>query len=48
MPGHVEMENSSPLKAQDKEHIHDAIWTIIYYNTILGRIDLKTGRVTGN
>jgi hypothetical protein len=30
------------------EEVDDAIWTIIYYNTILGRIDLKTGMITGN
>jgi hypothetical protein len=23
-------------------------WSIVYYNTILGRIDLQTGKVTGN
>ncbi len=30
------------------EEIDDAIWSIVYYNTILGRIDLKTGKITGN
>ena len=24
------------------------IWNIVYYSTILGRIDLKTGKITGN
>jgi hypothetical protein len=25
----------------------DAMWNIVYYNTILGRIDLQTGGITG-
>jgi len=30
------------------EEVDDAVWSIIYYNTILGRIDLQTGKITGN
>ncbi len=30
------------------EEIDDEIWNIVYYSTILGRIDLKTGKITGN
>ncbi len=29
------------------EEVGDAMWNIVYYNTILGRIDLQTGRITG-
>ncbi len=41
---------SHALEGQDigLEEVDDAIWTIIYYNTILGRIDLKTDMITGN
>lgn len=30
------------------EEIDDGIWSIVYYNTILGRIDRQTGKITGN
>jgi len=30
------------------EEIDDGIWNIIYYNTILSRIDRRTGKITGN
>jgi hypothetical protein len=30
------------------EEVGDEIWAIVYYNTILGRIDLETGKITGN
>ena len=30
------------------EEVDDEIWNIVYYNTILGRIALKTGKITGN
>jgi hypothetical protein len=26
----------------------DAVWNIVYYNTVLGRIDLQTGKITGS
>ncbi len=41
---------SSALKGEDigLEEVDDAVWSIIYYNTILGRIDLQTGKITGN
>ena len=29
------------------EELDDGIWTIVYYNTILGRIDERDGRITG-
>ena len=40
---------SNALKGEDigLEEIDDGIWNIVYYNTILGRIDRKTGRITG-
>lgn len=41
---------SNALKGEDVglEEIDDGIWNIVYYNTILGRIDRKTGRITGH
>ena len=30
------------------EEVDDQIWNIVYYNTILGRIDQQTGKITGN
>lgn len=40
---------SNALKGEDigMEEIDDGVWNIVYYNTILGRIDRKTGRITG-
>lgn len=40
---------SNALKGEDigLEEIDDGIWNIVFYNTILGRIDRKTGRITG-
>ena len=29
------------------EAIDDGIWNIIYYTTLLGRLDERTGKVTG-
>ncbi len=29
------------------EESDEGIWSIVYYDTILGRIDRKTGRITG-
>ncbi len=29
------------------EEVDDAIWDIVYYNTILGKIDRQTGKITG-
>ena len=29
------------------EEIGDGCWNIVYYETLLGRIDEKTGRITG-
>ena len=41
---------SNALKGEEigLEEIDDGIWNIIYYNTILGRIDRQTGKITGN
>ena len=41
---------SNALKGDDigLEEVDDGIWSIVYYNTILGRIDLETGKITGN
>ncbi len=30
------------------EEVGDAVWNIVYYNTVLGRIDLQTGKITGS
>jgi hypothetical protein len=29
------------------EEVGDGLWNIVYYETLLGRIDEKTGRITG-
>ena len=29
------------------EEVGDGCWNIVYYETLLGRIDEKTGRITG-
>jgi hypothetical protein len=41
---------SNALKGEEigLEEVDDDIWSIVYYNTLLGRIDLRTGRITGN
>jgi len=41
---------SNALKGEEVglEEVDDDIWSIVYYNTLLGRIDLTTGRITGN
>jgi hypothetical protein len=28
--------------------ISKLVWNIVYYNTMLGRIDLQTGKITGS
>ena len=30
------------------EEIDDGLWNIVYYNTVLGRLNLKTGLITGH
>jgi len=30
------------------EEVGDAVWNIVYYSTVLGRIDLQTGKITGS
>jgi transposase InsO family protein len=29
------------------EEIHDGVWNIVYYRTLLGRIDVRSGQLTG-
>jgi hypothetical protein len=29
------------------EEVGDTMWNIVYYNAVLGRIDLQTGKITG-
>jgi len=29
------------------EEVGDTMWNVVYYNTVLGRIDLQTGKITG-
>jgi len=40
---------SNALKGEEigLEEVEDDIWSIVYYNTLLGRSDLGTGRITG-
>ena len=30
------------------DEVGDDVWNIVYYNTVLGRIDLQTGKITGS
>lgn len=30
------------------EEIDDGLWNIVYRNTVLGRLDSKTGKITGH
>ncbi len=41
---------SNALEGEDigLEEVGDAVWNIVYYNTVLGRIDLRTGTITGS
>jgi len=41
---------SNGLKGEEVglEEIDDGICNIVYYNTILGRIDRQSGKITGN
>lgn len=40
---------SHALSGQDiaLEEVEDGIWNIVYYQTLLGRIDERTARITG-
>jgi putative transposase len=40
---------SETLRGQDigLEEIDDGIWSLVYYRTLLGRLDARTGRITG-
>ncbi len=41
---------SNALEGEDigLEEVGDAVWNIVYYNTVLGRIDQQTGKSTGS
>ena len=41
---------SNALAGEDigLEEVGDAVWNIVYYNTVLGRIDLQTSKITGS
>jgi transposase InsO family protein len=41
---------SNALKGENigLEDVGGDVWSIVYYNTVLGRIDLKTGKITGS
>ena len=41
---------SNALEGEDigLGEVGDAVWNIVYYNTVLGRIDLQTGKITGS
>ncbi len=40
---------SNALKGQyiGLEEVDDGLWNIVYYDTLLGRLDEKSGRLTG-
>jgi hypothetical protein len=35
------------LRSPPLEPVDDGIWSIVYYRTLLGRIDERTGDITG-
>ena len=41
---------SNALKGEDigLEEVGDDVWNIVYYNTVIGRIDIQTGKITGS
>ncbi len=41
---------SNALEGEDigLEEVGDSVWNIVYYNTVLGRIDLQTSKITGS
>ncbi len=41
---------SNALEGEDigLEEVGDAVWNIVYYNTVPGRIDQQTGKITGS
>ena len=41
---------SNALKGENigLEEVGDDVWNIVYYSTVLGRIDLQTGKITGS
>ena len=45
-----EARPSEPHKEEDAglEEISDAVWNIVDDNTVLGRIDLQAGKITGS
>ena len=42
--------SSNALEGEDigLEEVGHDVWNIAYYNTVLGRIDLQTGKITGS
>ncbi len=45
--GQYFLSNAFKGEEIDLEEIDDGVWNIVYYNTILGRLDRKTWRITG-
>ena len=41
---------SNALKGEDigLEEVGDDVWNIVYYNTVIGRLDIQTGKITGS
>ncbi len=41
---------SNALKGEDigLEEVGDDVWNIVYYNTVIGRIDIQRGKITGS
>ena len=40
---------SETLRGEDigLEEVADGLWNLVYYRTLLGRIDVRSGRLTG-
>ena len=48
LSGQYFLSNALEGEAIGLEEVGDAVWNIVYYNTVLGRIDLQTGKITGS
>ena len=46
-PPQVFLSNALANEPIGLEPVDDGVWSIIYYRTLLGRIDERTGEITG-
>ena len=41
-------KGTGQLEDETTEEVGDDVWNIVYYRTVLGRIDVQTGKITGS